>query len=327
MKKNIVAITVTYNRTSTLARCLQQLVSQSYPVDDIIIVDNHSSLEEQNTLRELVRKYASASADRIPRIHTIWLKDNLGGAGGFEAGMRYVKDHLSPDYYWIMDDDAYPRDNCLETLIQNMDSLPDAGCVCPLIYGLDLQQYQVHHHMLVSGLIRHIRPVSRHPEKLSAPCSIQANAFVGPLIKKEVVERLGVADGSLFIYGDDTEYTFRISRHYGLYLIPSAMIDHQDAPTRDINMSAKGWWKEYYGTRNQFFMIRKTHPSVLLRYTAYALLILRLLAVMIKSRIKGYPVLRDRLMLKAIRDGLHNRRGKTLDPGRYYSFLEEHHIT
>ena len=44
------------------------------------------------------------------------------------------------------------------------------------------------------------------------------------------MEELGIADGSLFIYGDDTEYTRRVSKKHNLYLIRDAVIDHQDAP-------------------------------------------------------------------------------------------------
>lgn len=36
----VVAITVTYNRTRTLERCLQALLAQSRPVDKILVVDN-----------------------------------------------------------------------------------------------------------------------------------------------------------------------------------------------------------------------------------------------------------------------------------------------
>ena len=52
------------------------------------------------------------------------------------------------------------------------------------------------------------------------------------------------ADGSLFIYGDDSEYTRRVSGKHKLYLIRDAVIDHQDAPVLDVNMTPDGSWKE-----------------------------------------------------------------------------------
>lgn len=95
------------------------------------------------------------------------------------------------------------------------------------------------------------------PDQLKAVTEEDANAFVGPLFPGKVVDELGIADGSLFIYGDDSEYTRRVSGKHKLYLIRDAVIDHQDAPVLDANMTPAGWWKEYYCNRNQYFMIRE----------------------------------------------------------------------
>lgn len=322
----VTAITVTYNRTKTLVRCIEALISQTRIVDDIVIVDNHSAEEEQKIIREYVQKYESINESQGSHFHIIWLDSNLGGAGGFEAGMRYALQDLHPDFYWIMDDDAYPEKNCLDILLSNMEALPNAGCVCPLIYGIDLKQYQFFHHKHLSRLILHTRPASRHPEALKEPIRLDANAFVGPLFSKEAVETSGVADGSLFIYGDDTEYTYRVSQKYGVYLIPQAVIEHQDAPVLDSNMSAKGWWKEYYGNRNQFFLIREAHQNLIVRFIAYTALTGRILAVILKSRLKGYHHFRDRMLLKAVSDGLRNKRGKRVDPVEYMRYLKERGI-
>lgn len=48
--------------------------------------------------------------------------------------MREAK-KLAPDWYWLMDDDAYPRKDCLETLLDTGKELPDAGGLCPLSTG------------------------------------------------------------------------------------------------------------------------------------------------------------------------------------------------
>lgn len=315
--ERVAAITVTYNRTRTLKRCLEALLSQSRPVDTIIVVDNHSSEEEQAVLREL------AASDN--RIRLLVLDDNRGGAGGFEAGMTEAK-KLDPDWYWLMDDDAYPRENCLETLLKTGKTLPDAGGLCPLIYGIDLQKYQLFHHKHLSGLMMKNSPVVPSAEQLQPVMEEDANAFVGPLFPASVVRELGIADGSLFIYGDDTEYTRRVSKKHKLYLIRDAVIDHQDAPVLDANMSPAGWWKEYYCNRNQYFMIREFHQNRLIRWLAYALFTARLAAIMIKSKLKGYHKLRSQLIIKAMQDGLSDRRGKMIDPQRYFSYLKEQQI-
>ena len=46
-QETVAAITVTYNRTRTLEKCIDALLNQTRPVDHIIIADNHSCEEEQ----------------------------------------------------------------------------------------------------------------------------------------------------------------------------------------------------------------------------------------------------------------------------------------
>lgn len=316
-KEKIVAITVTYNRTQTLKKCLEAVLNQSSPVDEIIVVDNNSSEEEKRQITALLSQHN--------HMHLISLDDNLGGAGGFEAGMRAAKD-FDPDWYWLMDDDAYPREDCLETLLASGKKLPDVGGLCPAIYGIDLKHYQMFHHKRLSRIMLKTNPVARRYEDLKEVTEEDSNAFVGPLFPKSVVEEVGIADGSLFIYGDDSEYTYRISRKHKLYLIKNAIIDHQDAPVTNENMTPKGWWKEYYCNRNQYFMIREFHQHVGVRYLAYGLYSVRLMAIIVKSKLKGYHQLRAQMIIKAISDGINNRRGKVVDPQKYLSYLKRKQI-
>lgn len=311
----VVAITVTYNRTRTLERCLQALLAQSRPVDKILVVDNRSNEDESRKVREL--------ASQAEKIHLIELEENLGGAGGFEAGMRETLKIWNPDWYWLMDDDAYPREDCLEKLLAHGEELPDAGGLCPAIYGIDLKKHQMFHHKKLTGLMLKSVPVARQYQDLDAVTREDANAFVGPLFSGKAVRELGVADGSLFIYGDDTEYTYRVSVKYPLYLIKTAVIDHQDAPVLNENMKPEGWWKEYYGIRNHYFMIREFQTNQIVRLMGYMGLTLRLMAIMGKSLIKGYDFLRIKLIAQAMKDGISDKRGKTLDPQKYFAYLRK----
>ena len=312
-KEMIVAITVTYNRTATLKRCLSALQQQTRPVDEIIIVDNNSRQEELEVLKELVRPQK--------HVHLLCLKQNTGGAGGFEAGMRAAVSRYQADWYWIMDDDAYPRPDCLAGLLAANETLKDVGFVTPLIYGIDFQEYQLYHHKYLRGLKLTNVPVASRTEQLKAVNPVDANAFVGPLISKKAVELVGIADGSLFIYGDDTEYTYRITRRLKGYMIRDAVIDHQDPPLSERYLEPKAWWKEYYSNRNRYFMVREFRRGIVGKILGYGAVTVpmatQLAAALIKPKYKGNRLLRIRMLLSAVRDGICNRRGKTIDPVAY----------
>ena len=57
--EKIVAITVTYNRTGTLFRCLVSLLEQSEPVYKILVIDNNSRIREKEILKQFASIIAS----------------------------------------------------------------------------------------------------------------------------------------------------------------------------------------------------------------------------------------------------------------------------
>ena len=72
--------------------------------------------EHKDELSELYNIYEDSDHVFLEKIYE--LKNNTGGAGGFEYGMKKALEY-DCDYVWIMDDDAYPRDNCLERLFHS----------------------------------------------------------------------------------------------------------------------------------------------------------------------------------------------------------------
>lgn len=315
---NVVAITVTYNRADTLSKNIDALLKQIKSIDKIVIVDNNSNTHHKNLIKEIIKK-------DINKIDYIELDDNLGGAGGFEAGMRYAKEKYDPDWYWIMDDDAYPRKYCLKKLLE-FSYLDNIGCLCPVAFGIDLNQYQVYHHKKISkNLITDIT-FQNDFNKLDLYEKIDANAFVGPLISKKAIDKVGFADGSLFIYGDDTEYTFRVNKYFNNYLIKEAVIDHQDQPITNTITHPNFWWKEYYCYRNRYFFISEFSNNIfksIISKIKYTLILLKsIFAALIKPGYKHYRLLRISILIKAINDGLFNKKGKIIDPKDYLSKLK-----
>lgn len=231
-KDIIIVSTVTYNSNHFLRRLVEAVSKQTYTVKKVVAVDNASTQEHREKNRQL--------ASEFPFLEIIESSENLGGAGGFEKGITYIlNQRYKCDWIWIMDDDAFPREDCLEKLLEHRD-LDDAGALCPLIFGVELQKFQLYHHKNKNKFlnldIRAVNSVEEMPEIVQ----IETNAFVGPLVKMNVVEAIGVPDGSLFIYGDDTEYMYRISRKYKVYLVKSAVINHRDVIQKENTVNPKG---------------------------------------------------------------------------------------
>ena len=76
----VACVVVTYNRLGCLKQCLNALRNQSCQQFDIIVVNNGST--------DGTKEFLDSQKDIIV-IH----QQNLGGAGGFYAGMKYMMEH------------------------------------------------------------------------------------------------------------------------------------------------------------------------------------------------------------------------------------------
>lgn len=309
-KMYVVAITVTFNRMKTLKNTIDALVNQSLKVDKIIIVDNFSNVESRSKLKLLEEYYDN--------IDVIYLNENKGGAGGFFEGMKYALEKYNPRWYWIMDDDAYPRPNCLDDLLQAGKEAPNIGALCPVVYGIDKNKYQMYHHKYISKYkINDITAVKDYSALNKLTC-IDANAFVGPLISETAVRKCGLPKEELFIYGDDTEYTHRIAQKLEIYLVKEAIINHQDILESTLEINPKVWWKDYYMIRNRFLFIdefKKTNLEGIFSKAVYLLKIFKqMCAIIVKNKYKNYKTIRINLLFKAVKDGILGNTGKTIDP-------------
>lgn len=315
----VVIVTVTYNSSDFLARLIRAISLQTAPVEKVVVVDNASSEEHAIKNMQLAQKYSFVEIVLSP--------ENLGGAGGFEKGIRYILDQSYEfDWVWIMDDDAFPRADCLEALLKYKD-LNNAGALCPIIYGIELEKFQLAHHKNLSRFLDKDFPVVNSINEMHEVTEIQSNAFVGPLVKKDVVMDVGVPDGKLFIYGDDTEYMYRISRKYKVYLIKEAMINHRDVIEKQGTINPKGFWKEYYRFRNRMLFINKYGTSIINRLIGQLLVIKEILhyvgATLCKKKYRGIKRVRINCLLSALWDGLCGKCGKTLDPNDYYEKIDK----
>src|ERR1039458_5768218 len=104
--ETVCAVVVTFNRVNLLRQCLSSLRRQSQMPDCILVVDNATT---DNTKEVLAREFAELQVLRLP--------DNVGGAGGFRAGMEWAYRH-GFRWFWVMDDDIELQPDALEIMLR-----------------------------------------------------------------------------------------------------------------------------------------------------------------------------------------------------------------
>ena len=195
MPDRVCAVVVTYNRKNLLRACLNSLLNQTRTLDQILVVDNCST----DGTRDLVAAEYSA-------LPVLPLSANLGGAGGFHAGMKWAYEH-GFDWIWVMDDDVRMMPYTLERLM----SFGDVGDLIQarkIVNGEPLI-WEALWDPTACAPVAFQKDVSFENGQGWTP-TVCAN-FEGALMKRVVIEKTGYPDVRYFIAGDDSMYGFLAS--------------------------------------------------------------------------------------------------------------------
>lgn len=238
----VVAVVVTYNRLELLRHNLDCLRAQTHPLAGIVVVNNGST--------DGTEQWLDSQTDL-----TVITQDNCGGAGGFARGL-IVALHLPAAWLWCMDDDVFPRPTCLEELLresarQKADILAPRRLVDGRVYSNDFVSYDLSRPFASLYVGKHVGT------RTDVPVEIAGTAFEGPLIRREVVERIGLPNRDLFIFCDDTDYCLRATRAgFRIFYVPAALMDKHHFFSADnwSQRQQKKKWKRYYQIRNSTYL-------------------------------------------------------------------------
>lgn len=263
--QKVISVVVTYNRDVLLKHCLEQVMSQSYQLSRVIVIDNAKSENTKKLVAEFDFLYISGSPD-------------FGGAGGYKLGMQTALD-LDADFVWLLDDDGFPSLNCLEiqfeSSIKNNLEISTPLCVDILDHSITSNPYIVKFKKMTS-----VSEISSSPIRLGA-----IQLFNGALLSRDSIEKLGYPNPELFIRGDELDYFHRIKRSglsNGLvtsahYFHPSSISEYPNSRTSLLGVIIPSDDKKrYYQFRNQGYLVRR-HRLFLkatidwLRYAIYFL--------------------------------------------------------
>ena len=198
--KQVGIVVVTYNRIELLKEVIDALRKQSFDNFQIVVVNNGST---DSTLEWL---------EHQGDIITI-TQENLGGAGGFYTGMKYVAEQ-GYEYCWIMDDDVICRPDALAELYKAYHVETNVGFVCSQVIGLDGQPMNVPELGCLFLQEGQYPPVLSHVSD-SDIVSVKSATFVSVFLSTKTIFEVGLPYKEYFIWGDDSEYTKRIAyKHY-----------------------------------------------------------------------------------------------------------------
>lgn len=259
VRPRLVALVVTFNRKAQLQTTLSRLLGEE--IDALVVVDNACTDGTSEMLRQITD----------PRLQVLRLAENVGGAGGFEAGLEEVRRRFDPDWCVLMDDDARPEPGALARFrtrapdleAQGWDAFaagvfyPD-GRICdmnrpwrnPFWHKEDFRK------ALFGGRAGfHLKDSDYLSDQ---PVPIDGTSFVGFFLSRKGLALAGLPEADLFIYADDVIYTLKLTRQGGrIGFLADVRFEHDCATYQSGGGDIyRPLWKVYYNYRNSLLAYR-----------------------------------------------------------------------
>jgi GT2 family glycosyltransferase len=248
--EKVIAVVVTYNRQALLSECITALRNQSRKPDAIFVVNNGSTDNTEQWLQQQ------------PDLNFITQK-NVGSSGGFSTGLNWAfKNNYT--WMWCMDDDGYPRADALENMLHTAEKNDLKLYNCAVVNKEDKKSFvwKTGEHTSIEAVNTDTIEGIGHP-------------FNGTMIHRKIVERVGVPQPKYFLWGDETEYYYRITKKNNIPVCTVTNSVHYhpaSAFSYKQDWDYTSGWKMYFYIRNRFYIHRakfNNKASALVNYFAF----------------------------------------------------------
>lgn len=252
----VISVILNTNRRDDTLACLASLAANRYPNHTALVLDNAST---------------DGSVDAIhaafPDARVLRLEANLGYAGNNNVG---IAEALADQAAWVfvLNEDTVLAPDCLGRLVEAGEADERIGIVGPMVYHHDEPNIiqsaggRIGRFWDSSHLAQNMPDVGQfpavHPVDWISGCAI--------LVRRSVIEQVGMIDARYFYFWEETEWCLRASRAgWRIVHEPRAQLWHKGV-RRDYRPNPT---VTYYATRNKLLTLTKHHAPVLVRVMAW----------------------------------------------------------
>lgn len=218
----ILCVLLNYRTPKMTLRAAEAALSDLDAVDgELVIVDNASGDGSAEMLRGAV---VSRGWDADGRVRVIASGVNGGFGAGNNIGMAAgMSDGSKPDYFHILNSDAFPDLGCIAALVDHLEATPDAGLACSHVRGEDgLTHTTAFRFPSIAGEFEgaaRIGVISRALSRARVPligldrtCRVDWSAGASMMLRREMIDEIGGFDEGFFLYFEETDLCLRAAR-------------------------------------------------------------------------------------------------------------------
>lgn len=266
---SIFAVSLNWNGFSVTVPCIDSLKKSTVPFTKIIVIDQASPDGSGKKLQNLY------SNDE--QVHIIQNKKNFGFATGTNIGIRYALDR-GAEFVFIINNDTIVKSDCIELLLEALESNPSAGTAGPAIMYYSnpekIWQSGGYFNKLKMGTSVPAKGIESNKLEKSVS-SVGYLTGCALLFPTETFKKVGFFDETYFLYSEDVDLGLRIQRSgLKLLFVPRARVWHK---IENINVDRTTPVVMYNLARSSVIMIRKNFSGIerlyglTLRFTIYTI--------------------------------------------------------
>lgn len=214
-------ILLNWNQFDVTAACLRTLARLSGPTYEVLVVDQASRNQEGKRLR-----------DAFPWIRLVESPTN----GGFTGGNNLAMHQAEGDLILLLNNDTEVPSDFLQPLVAQFDALPQAGIASPKIRFFDSPE--IIQYAGSKGLSEWTtrggstgkgeRDVGQYDE----PCEVALAHGAAMMIRREVLEDIGLLAKDFFIYYEELDFCTRALRSgWTIHYVPDSLVMHKESMT------------------------------------------------------------------------------------------------
>ncbi|HHT9125914.1 MAG TPA: glycosyltransferase family 2 protein [Candidatus Brocadiia bacterium] len=300
----VIIIVLNFNNCMDTIECIDSLEKINYPNYEIVLVDNGS---KDNSVELFKAKYSSNS-----KIRLLININNLGFTGGNNLAIRHLMGGMAGppvqwtgrvcpwenvDYFLLLNNDTVVNPDFLTQLVNVAEADDKIGIVGPKIYKLYPELVSGSQTLFCAGTktIPFLgQPFLRGNGKkdIGRYNNVEAVDYISGtalMIKKEVIEQIGLLDERFFAYFEDWDWCIRAQKQgFKCVYVPDAVIWHKGSST--IGFKSPSYY--YYMTLSRILFARKhlgrfEFLFLFLPYFITYRLLLPILMLLLKGDIKS----------------------------------------
>ena len=255
----LAVVILNYRTPKLVIDCLASLASEiDINHQTVIVVDNHSGDDSVPLINQAITQHQWSWVQLLPSSVN----------GGFSAGNNLGIKAVEAEAYLLLNSDTIVRPGAIESLMSALNDHPEAGIVSPRLEWPDTEP-QIscfRYHSPLSELIDAAAtgPVTQLLKAFDVPIPVsetpiepQWTSFACVLIRREVIEKIGLMDEGYFMYFDDVDYCRRTQEAgWNILHWPQARIVHLRGGSGSVksDVASRRRPKPYlYASRSRYF--------------------------------------------------------------------------